>query len=232
MQPNTIAELAVAIPEAVPVLERLGIDYCCNGSLSIQRACAAAGITSDELLQMIEKVEKSAPGKSWDREPLAALVRHILDTHHVYTRSALPNVQSLAAKVREAHGANHEELFVVERLVAELTSDLIPHMLKEEQVLFPYILNPVPAPFFGSVKHPIRMMMLEHEIAGEKLAELRALTSDYELPDDACTGYKAFFSALQALEADLHQHIHLENNILFRRAMETENEHECDLARA
>jgi len=128
---NTIAELAVAMPEAIPVLERLGIDYCCNGARPIQDACAAAGISSDELLQMIAKVEKSAaPPRIWDAEPLPELIHHILDTHHVYTREALPRLQTLAAKVRAAHAANHPELFVVERLTAELTSDLIPHMLK------------------------------------------------------------------------------------------------------
>jgi len=230
---NTIAELAVAIPEAITVFERLGIDYCCNGGRTIQRACADAGITSDELLQMIAKVEKSdAPARAWEAEPLSLLIRHVNDTHHVYTRESLQRLTQLAAKVRTAHGENHQELYVVERLVAELTADLVPHMLKEEQVLFPFVVNleraceehvEPPVPFFGTVKNPVRMMMLEHETVGEKLAELRGVTMDYLLPDDACTSYKVLFEGLIALEADLHQHIHLENNILFPRALELEN---------
>lgn len=229
MHANTIAELAVAMPEAIPVLERLGIDYCCNGSRPIQHACAAAGISSDELLQMIAKVEKSAtPQRIWDAEPLPDLIRHILDTHHVYTREALPRLQTLAAKVRTAHAANHPELFVVERLAAELTSDLIPHMLKEEQVLFPFVLAPTPRPFFGTVRNPIRMMQLEHETAGEKLREMRELTMDYTIPDDACASYRALYDGLLELEADLHQHIHLENNILFPRALKIETDDRLD----
>jgi len=219
---NTIAELAIAMPEAIPVLERLGIDYCCNGSRTIQHACNAAGITPDELLQLIPKATTGNATPAWDHAPLPELIRYIIDAHHVYTRDALQRAQALAQKVRAAHGERHQELLVVERLVAELTSDLIPHMLKEEQVLFPYILEPVPMPFFGTVRNPIRMMMLEHETVGEKLAELRELTMDYTVPDDACTSYKVFFNLLLELEADLHQHIHLENNILFPRALELE----------
>lgn len=229
---NTIAELAVAMPEAIPVLERLGIDYCCQGHRTVQHACTVAGITSDELLQLIGNAAKPEETKSWDGETLQTLIAYIVDTHHVYTREALQRLQALAAKVRGVHGAHHPELLVVERLVVELASDLIPHMLKEEQVLFPFVdaiesaaMNDeeAPVPFFGTVRNPIRMMMAEHETAGEKLAEMRGLTLDYTLPEDACASFNALYAGLIELESDLHRHIHLENNILFPRAAELED---------
>ena len=219
------------MPEAIPVLERLGIDYCCHGDQPVQAACAAAGVTADELLQLIGTGEKQTGFRAWESEPARALMAHIIDTHHVYTRNAAQTLQKLAEKVRNAHGANHPELLVVERLIAELATELIPHMLKEEQVLFPFIEKlevalaagrEAPVPFFGRVQNPIRMMMLEHETAGEKLIEMRSLTMDYALPEEACPSYRALFAKLIDLEADLHQHIHLENNILFPRALELE----------
>jgi len=228
---HTIGELAVAMPEAIPVLERLGIDYCCHGEQRVQAACSAAGITADELLQLIGAVEKPPVGRAWETEPLGGLIAYIIDAHHAYTRQAVQTLQTLAERVRIAHGERHPELLVVERLIAELTTDLIPHMLKEEQVLFPFVEKldealakdrEAPVPFFGTVQNPIRMMMLEHETVGEKLIELRGLTMDYELPEEACTSYKALFAKLIELEADLHQHIHIENNILFPRALDLE----------
>lgn len=232
MNANSIGELAVAMPEAIPVLERLGIDYCCHGEQSVQKACNGVGITADELLDMIAAAGKApvAP-HAWENEPLFALIRYIVNTHHVYTRNAVQALQQLAARVRAEHGEGHPELMVVERLAAELTTELIPHMLKEEQVLFPFVEkledavqenHEAPMPFFGTVQNPIRMMMLEHETASEKLVELRELTMDYTVPDDACMSYKALFARFIELENDLHRHIHLENNILFPRALRLE----------
>jgi regulator of cell morphogenesis and NO signaling len=231
---NTIGELAVAMPEAIPILERLGIDYCCHGDQSVQKACNGVGIAPDELLHLISSETKPdvAP-HPWEKEPLFALIRYIVNTHHVYTRSAVQTLQKLAARVRAEHGERHPELMVVERLAAELTTELIPHMLKEEQVLFPFVEKleeavqneeEAPMPFFGTVQNPIRMMMLEHETAAEKLVELRSLTMDYTLPEDACPSYKALFARFIDLENDLHRHIHLENNILFPRAVQLEED--------
>ena len=228
---NTIGELAVAMPEAIPVLEKLGIDYCCHGEQPVQAACSAAGITADELLQLIGAAEKAPAGTAWETAPVGALIAYIIDTHHAYTRQAMFTLQSLAAKVSGVHGGNHPELLVVQRLVAELATELIPHMLKEEQVLFPYI-NAIdeasirktepPIPFFGTARNPIRNMMLEHDSVAEILRELRVVTANYDLPDSACASYSALFSQLMSLETDLHQHIHLENNILCPRAIDVE----------
>jgi regulator of cell morphogenesis and NO signaling len=140
-------------------------------------------------------------------------------------------LEALTGKVIGAHGANHPELIHVGELFHRLCADLRPHMFKEEQVLFPYIMamekaaaqnRPNPLTPFGTVNNPVRMMMMEHDMAGEILRELRVLTSDYLAPPNACISYQTLYQALEAFEKDLHQHIHLENNILFPKAVEIE----------
>ncbi len=230
--PSTVAELASTFPQSIIVLEKLGIDYCCNGKQTIEQACLRSGITANELLTLINDAPQPSTGdRAWDHEPISEIISFIVGTHHLYTRAALAMLASVATKVREVHGANHEELHRVEKLVYELSDDLLPHMLKEEQVLFPYI-NAVedasmvgkepPLPFFGTARNPIRMMVLEHEAAGEKLLEIRTLTADFNLPSEACTSYRTLYHKLEELEQDLHRHIHLENNMLFPRAIEVE----------
>jgi regulator of cell morphogenesis and NO signaling len=228
---STISDLAIATPGAIPVLERLGIDYCCNGRQPIADACRRAGVTPEELLAMIGTPSTTVERK-WESEALATLLRFIVDTHHVYTRQALTMLPTLAIKVRDHHGPRYAELATVETLTRQLSADLMPHMMKEENVLFPYVAameeatlrgEEAPIPFFATIKNPIRMMMLEHEAAGEIVAELRGITANYALPDDACTSFRALYAGLQELETDLHRHIHLDNNILFPRSIEVEN---------
>jgi regulator of cell morphogenesis and NO signaling len=154
-------------------------------------------------------------------------VDHIVSRHHTYVKSEIPRLQALIAKVVGVHGTNHPELAGVQTTFAELAQELNAHLMKEEQILFPYIKEKVaggecgPA-CFGTVQNPIRVMMMEHDGAGEKLREMRQATSDYALPSDACVSYATLFIALQEFEQDLHQHIHLENNILFPRAIALE----------
>jgi regulator of cell morphogenesis and NO signaling len=233
--PNTIAELALAMPRAIPVLERLRIDYCCHGSQSIQQACSRATITSDELLTLINSEPAGGEARSWEGAPLTDIIHFIVGTHHTYTRTTLQTLQGLGAKVRGVHGARHPELAALERLVHELTADLMPHMMKEEQILFPYLdqleSGDAPPPMFGTVKNPIRMMMLEHDAAGEKMAEIRAAAIDFTPPPDACTSFTAFYIMLGELEQDLHRHIHLENNILFPSAVTLEESLDAVVAR-
>jgi regulator of cell morphogenesis and NO signaling len=230
--PNTVAELAVTMPQSISVLEKLGIDYCCNGHQSIEKACRAHGISTDELLGLINAAPApAAESQAWTDEPMSAVIRFIVDTHHRYTRDALDILRPLATKVAGVHGANHAELRLVDKLVYELADDLIPHMMKEEQVLFPYVEaleeaslagGDPPVPFFGTARNPVRMMMLEHETVGEKLLEIRTITKNFELPGEACTSYRVLFAKLEELEQDIHRHIHLENNILFPRAIAAE----------
>jgi regulator of cell morphogenesis and NO signaling len=232
---KTVRDLALEMPQATRVLERLKIDYCCGGDKPLGEACATAGIEVTNLERMLEEAgQAEAQGNGsldFQQATLSELIGHILDKHHVYTKSEMARLEPLIDKVIAAHGENHAELSVIGEVFQRLCADLKPHMFKEEQILFPYILEMEkaseqnrPAPFapFGTVDNPVRMMMMEHEIVGEILRELRALSSNYTVPADGCISYQTLYQALEAFEQDLHQHIHLENNILFPRAIELE----------
>ena len=230
---KTVRELALEVPNATRVFERLKIDYCCGGGRNIAEACAAVGVRVDELSQLLDGAGASTQDGARDYRtgPLADLIRHILDTHHVYTREESARIQALLEKVCGKHGEHHPHLFEVRELFLKLDADLQPHLFKEEQILFPYILRLEAArtaggmpPFapFGTVNNPVRMMLSEHDTAGDLLREIRAAASDFRAPDDACMSFRALFRALEDFEADLHQHIHLENNVLFPRAVELE----------
>jgi len=225
-QPDTIAQLAISMPSSLSTLERLGIDYCCNGQRSIAAACRDAGVTRHELMLLVSEHAPARNEPSFDDKSLTEIVRYILDTHHVYTRDAMTALPALGSKVRERHGANHHELLQLDILVRQLADDLFPHMEKEEQVLFPYIValdaDESPSSCFGSARNPVRMMMLEHEAVGDLLRDIRRVTNNFALPDDACTSYRALFAGLEDFEHDVHRHIHIENNILFPRAIEAE----------
>ena len=223
---KTIGELALAVPNAINVFERWNIDYCCQGSRSIEEACRAAGVTVNELMAEIG-LAHIADDRDWQSEQLIALKNYIVETHHLFTRQMLDTILQLSEKVAVRHSARHPEVVTVYALVEELYNELVPHMTKEEQEIFPYVQqleealmrgDERPLPAFGTVKNPIRMMMLEHDTAAIKLSELRSTTCDYELPDDACLSYRALYERLADLEQDLYRHIHLENNLLFPRA--------------
>lgn len=229
----TVREVAVQVPESTRLFETLKIDYCCGGSRPLTDACVSAGLEVENVMEMLSTLGESAGGAvDIQRLSPAELINHIVETHHTFTKSEMDRIQALTAKVIDAHGANHPELLKLGELFQRLCADLKPHMFKEEQVLFPYITameeaetkdQPVPFAPFGTVKNPIRMMMMEHDTAGDILRELRALTSDYRAPSDVCISYQTLYQALEGLEKDLHQHIHLENNILFPKALKLES---------
>jgi regulator of cell morphogenesis and NO signaling len=230
-----VSEVAVQLPESTSLFESLKIDYCCGGNQSLAQACTSAGVDVDDVVEMLVRVGQSNEEQSaldFQNASLPELITHILDTHHVFTKTEMERLQPLADKVLNAHGGNHPELIHLNELWLRLCADLKPHMFKEEQILFPFILAMTeaanqnqPAPFapFGTVNNPIGMMMREHDTAGEILRELRTLTSDYNVPADACISYRTLYQALENFEKDLHQHIHLENNILFPKALVLEN---------
>jgi regulator of cell morphogenesis and NO signaling len=162
---------------------------------------------------------------------LTGLAQYIVRKHHTFTASELARLAPLLAKVRSKHESNHPELADVAYAFGRLASDLFPHMLKEKRVLFPYLAalekadaegTPLVPPPFMTVKNPVRMMSLEHDAAGDLLAELRAATGGFEVPEGACMSFRALYEGLAELEADLHEHIHLENNVLFPKAVALE----------
>jgi regulator of cell morphogenesis and NO signaling len=232
---RTVRDVALELPQATRVFEKLKIDYCCRGDMPLGEACRTAGVDVENLTRMLEEAGQAEVQRSgmidFQKATLGELIGHILDKHHVYTKDEMARLEPLIDKVIGAHGGNHPELQGVGGLFQKLCADLKPHMFKEEQILFPYILDmemsalqnkPAPVAPFGTVNNPVRMMMMEHDAVGELLRELRALSSDYTVPANGCISYQTLYQALEAFEQDLHQHIHLENNILFPRAIEME----------
>ena len=229
---KTVRELALENPNTTRVFERLGIDYCCGGGKSLSEACAGAKLPVERVLESLVNADPApAAERDWTQASLDELVRHIVATHHQFVKQESPRLEQLAAKVASVHGQNHPEVRGIQATFGRLAAELAGHLMKEEQILFPFIVQmeqaaaqgrPAPPSPFGTVQNPIRMMMMEHDGAGEALRELRAGSADYTPPADACVTFHTFYSALAAFEADLHQHIHLENNILFPRAMRLE----------
>jgi regulator of cell morphogenesis and NO signaling len=229
---KTVAQIALENPNAAREFEKLGIDYCCGGKRGLEAACASANVSVDEVLKRLEAASpSSADVPNFEAMSLADLIAHITSTHHVFIRNECPRVQELANKVATKHGETHPELVQVRDIFAAQADELSVHLMKEEQILFPYIVQmeeakvageAAPPAMFGTVANPIRMMEREHDGAGDALRVLRSVTQNYFLPEDACTSYQLLYQGLQAFEADLHQHIHLENNLLHPRALALE----------
>lgn len=217
---RTVAELALTLPGAARTFERLGIDYCCRGKQALTSAVTEAKIALATVVAALQDASTVSPPRTFS-EPVS-LIHHIVDTHHEFTRTELERLVPLAQKVNRVHGARHPELTRVLELVEVLRNDLIPHMMKEERVLFPFIQararGEAVTPCFGSVEHPIAAMLHEHESVGTLLSELAEVTNNYTPPNDACGSYGALYLGLRDLQSDLHQHVHLENNVLFPMA--------------
>lgn len=213
-----LGDLVAAEPAHAAVLERFGIDYCCHGGRTLRRAVTDAGLDATTVAEALAAVRPDPAGAEVARMAPVELTQHIVATHHTYLWDELPALDALAAKVAGVHGARHPELPDVARLVSALRADLEPHLTREEQVLFPAIgeLAGGGGDFaFGAITNPIRVMLLEHEQAGELLAELRTVSGDYDVPAAGCASYRSLYERLEALEADTFRHIHLENNVLF-----------------
>lgn len=226
---STLGQLVAERPAAAAVLERYGLDYCCGGGQSLAEACRKKGIDAEDVLAKIAAEEATSERRrneadvDWLRRSLTELCDHIERTHHDYLKAELPRLTNLIDKVVGVHGPRHPKLRDVQLRFSQLRAELEPHMMKEEQVLFPAIrrLEQASAPPrfpFGAISNPIAMMRYEHDQAGTALKDLRELTDGFAPPEDACNSYRAMLDALQALETDLHLHIHKENNILFPRA--------------
>jgi len=216
-------------PQTSRVFESLKIDYCCGGGKPLDQACRDRQLDPLQVLHKIEEAIKSfdEPSADWTTVSLCELCDHIEQTHHAFLKIELPRLAGLIAKVVNAHGESREELPQLQQVFGELRAELEPHMFKEEQVLFPAIRQleqskDNPAFPFGTVANPIRMMEQEHDNAGSGLEQIRNLTHEFAVPEGACNTYRAMLDGLSELEANMHQHVHKENNILFPRAIEFE----------
>jgi regulator of cell morphogenesis and NO signaling len=232
---RTVGELAVEVPNSIRVFEAWKIDYCCGGQTPLTDACAAVGKRVEDFIAELSQAAAvpDTAMRDWSGDTLVAMSSNIISIYHIYTREELQTLAPIADKVLSVHGERRPELAEVVSLLRDLTNDMVPHMLKEEQVLFPYVEQleeavaadqPAPTPFFGTVKNPVRMMMLEHDRVGELLASLRAVTDDYTPPESACFSYRELYRRLAELEQRTHQHVHVENNIYFPRAVAREEQ--------
>jgi regulator of cell morphogenesis and NO signaling len=240
---TTVAEIASAHPRAIPVFQKHGIDFCCGGRRPLAEVCSEKGVGFESIVGEIEKALAGPAGADadWANEPLGALVDHIVGRYHAGLREELPRLLALAEKVATVHGANHPDTLPSLRdTFAALKDELDSHLEKEEHVLFPYVreletaargLRPSFSIPLGLASGAIGVMEREHEVAGLALKTIHRLTNAFRPPDDACGSFRALYAGLEIFEADLHDHIHLENNILFPRAMAMERKLAGDSAR-
>lgn len=233
---QTVAEIVISDPHLRARLEQLGVDYCCGGKKPLADAVKDARLDLDTVIADLEQRrlpgQTSAAATDWSAVPLTVLADHILGTHHVFTKTQLARADALLGKVQNAHRTMHGDMLdALRRSFDPLKAELEAHLMKEEQILFPAIKgidgfmsgrNGRPAVHCGSVAYPIQQMEREHDGAGDLLAKMREVTGNYRLPNDACQTFKALYEALENLESDLHEHIHLENNILFPESMKQE----------
>ena len=231
--PVTIGQMVVADYRKAVVFRKYNLDYCCGGKKSLEDACLKKGLDAQKIQRELDEIDELVPDAQTDfgQYPLDQLVSYIINKHHLYVAEALPMLFELTAKVARVHGEKHPELVQIAQIFDGVARELQMHMRKEEGILFPYITQlaaayskglQAPVSLFGTVENPIRMMEAEHESAGGEMEEIRQLSRDYTPPLDACTSYRVLFAKLREFELDLHQHVHLENNILFPKAIAME----------
>ena len=229
----TVGEIVATDFRTAAVFEGFGIDFCCGGKRSLADACEHASVDPAAVVEALRAMTASGSSAGEDATGwlIARLIDHIVDTHHAYVRGALPRIAQHLDKLVSAHGERHPELARVAAAFAGVSDELTQHMMKEERILFPYVrdlaeqesrpcggtMSP-----FGSVENPIRMMEREHRDTADGLAGIRDLTRDYTTPEDGCRTYDVTMQELAEFERDLHRHVHLENNVLFPRAIEIE----------
>jgi regulator of cell morphogenesis and NO signaling len=228
-----VNQLVLERPGTAKAFELFGIDYCCDGARPLAEACKSAKLSLEAVLAELVKSPSAAPEGDWRSHSITELANYIVEKHHVFTRAEITRLSDLIRKVVSVHSRNHPELLSVQTAFGALTEELRQHMSKEEDLLFPYVKEleesartkkRAPDSPFGSVQNPVAVMIMEHEASGQALEKIRALTGNYSAPSDACASYRALYEALPLFAADLHQHIHLENNILFPRAIQMEND--------
>lgn len=232
---NIIGELVAQDYRAASVFKKYGIDFCCQGNRTIQDACKAKNIDASSVLTDLneankENIESTIDYQSW---PIDLMADHIEKKYHRYVEDKTQEIKPYLDKICRVHGDRHPELLEINEHFNTTAKELAAHMKKEELILFPFIRKmakvklentKLEAPHFGTVENPIQMMMHEHTNEGERFRKIEAISNNYTPPQDACNTYRVTFALLKEFEADLHLHIHLENNILFPKAIEFEKQ--------
>ncbi len=233
---STVGEVVKLNFKTATLFQANNIDFCCGGNKTISDACKEAGINPEQLITQLETLvaQKDPDSEYINNLGLEELCNYIVKRHHAYIRESIPFLIKNLEKICQVHGEHHPELFKINELFTASAGNLTMHMQKEEIMLFPYIQrlesakkanSLLPRAQFGSVSNPIGMMLAEHQDEGERFDEIVRLSKNYQLPDDACSTYEVTFNQLRDFENDLHHHIHLENNILFPKAIELESEY-------
>lgn len=229
---KSVAEIVTENIRTADIFKKNGIDFCCGGNVSVQKICAKKGIDYNQLKKDIININAQPSQKqdfnSWDIDFLAD---YIINVHHKYVAEANDLIIQYSDKVANVHGLHYAEVVEINKLFHILANELNTHMQKEESILFPNIKQlaiakrnntSVAPPPFGTIKNPIQMMEAEHDSAGIILKKIAELSNNFTPPSDACNTYRALYAKLEEFQNDLFQHIHLENNILFPKAIQLE----------
>jgi len=229
----TVRDIALHQPTAIRVFDHLGIDYCCGGNQTLASACAAVHLDTRAVLLALEFAAgcPSLPAPDWGKASLELLCAHLVVKHHAFARRELPRLLELSSTVLARHGGPRPELAAIHATLSQLELDTNDHLAKEESVLFPYIVNLErslttpdldPVSCYGFLPDPVALLSHDHEEVGAQLSHIRQLSHNFTAPLGVCLTYRLFYTGLQDLERDLRQHMHLENNILFPRAIKLE----------
>lgn len=232
---NIIGELVAQDYRTASVFKKYGIDFCCQGNRTIKDACVAKNLDSKSVVMDLNNInlEKTTDSTDYQSWPLDLLADYIEKKHHRYVQDKTLEIQPYLDKICKVHGEHHPELIEIKDEFNASAGELAAHMKKEELILFPFIKKmakakqegtKIDAAHFGTVKNPIQMMMDEHTVEGERFRLIEEISNSYTPPQDACNTYRVTFALLKEFEQDLHLHIHLENNILFPKAIEMEKE--------
>ncbi len=228
----TLAQIVNNNHQAASIFEKYHLDFCCKGKRSLEQACTEQQLSISKVTEDLENIfaKDSNSAVDFEKMNLAQLIDYIVQTHHAYVKNEMPQIYAYLHKISSKHGDRHPELYKIFQTFSAVKEEMEGHMKKEELALFPRIkelenlsnnenanlqLN------LGYLQSPIHVMEQEHDHAGALLNDIRILSQDYTPPQDACTTYRLSFAALKAFELDLHQHVHLENNILFPKAIDT-----------
>lgn len=229
---RTVGQIVTDDYRAAQIFRNYGLDFCCGGNLTIEEACEKKDVDPSKVHTALQGLtDENGKEDNYDQWSLDFLVDYIVNNHHQFSRKKLPEIGAYAKKVAKVHGERHPELMEIYYEFTKLHSEMINHLDKEEELLFPYIKEMVEAeknneapeqPDYISAANPVSMMEDEHDNAGAAIAKIRELSNDFTPPEDACTTYRILFENLEGFEKDLHKHVHLENNILFPKALELE----------
>lgn len=233
---STVGEIVAGDYRTAQVFRSFGLDFCCGGGAPVEEACSKKKVDPALVFKALEKLQDEvvSPEEKYNEWELGFLSDYIVNTHHQFVRGKLPEIGFYSTKVARVHGSRNPELIEMYHLFERLSAELLDHLAKEEEILFPYIKEltelkkagekQYTKPHFETAANPVAMMKEEHETAGEIMEQMENLSNGFTPPEEACTTYRVYFKNLKAFQEDLHKHVHLENNILFPKALRLEEE--------